>query len=224
MPTSPLSFRPAPSRTAAARAGAAVALAALTAAGAAVLGTPAAFAAPGDSGDVTVHRTTTSVRDQKVCGLYLDASDFDASQSVSWSIAAQPPVVDGSVLSGTLALPASGHGRTADLVLPTGQYKLTWAIAGGNGAGKHKVFKVDCAGAPLSPTATVPGAGTGGQGGPGAGPGGLDGGPNGGPAAGGGGLARTQDFSPVAGAAAVGLVVTGGVVYLRLRRRTDGAA
>ncbi|GAA5010572.1 hypothetical protein [Streptomyces siamensis] len=229
MPTSPLSFRPAPSRTAAARAGAAVALAALTAAGAAALGTPAAFAAPGDNGDVKVHSTTTSVDDQrdepKVCGFYLDAFNFDPNQSVSWSIAAQPPVVDGSVLSGTLALPASGHGRTADLVLPSGQYKLTWAIAGGNGAGKHKVFKVDCAGATPSPTpsptTTPPGGGTGG---PGGGPGGSDGGPNGGPPAGGGGLARTQDFSPVAGAAAVGLVVTGGVVYLRLRRRTDGAA
>ncbi|GGN90228.1 hypothetical protein GCM10011579_085990 [Streptomyces albiflavescens] len=222
MPTSSLP------RRVGARTGAA-ALAALTVAGAALLGAPAAVAAPGDNGDVKIHEAGTPVDDQnnepKVCKFYLDAFNFDGLESIRWSIEPQPPVAGSEPLNGTIILPPSGHGWTGELSLPNGQYKLTWTFEGENGAGKQKVFKVDCpTGTPSptpspSPTRTGPGTPSPTPSPTRTGPGG----PHGGPPAGGGGVAP-RDFSPVAGAAAVGLVVTGGVVYLRLRRRPDGAA
>jgi hypothetical protein len=134
------------------------ALAALAVAGTALLGAPAAVAAPGDNGDVKVHDSNTPVddprNDPKVCHFYLDGFNFDSNQLVTWSIANQPPVAGPAVLSGSLQLPASGHGRTGELVLPDGQYKLTWNFAGENGAGKQKVFKVDCPPATPTPTPT----------------------------------------------------------------------
>ncbi|MER5472097.1 hypothetical protein [Streptomyces sp. NPDC002685] len=220
MSTSSLSRRSGPRRGAGA-------LVTLAVAGTALLGAPAA-AAPGDNRDVKVHDSGTGVDDPRddptVCHFYLDGFNFDPGQQVTWFIVTQPLVAGGANLRGSLDLP-SGHGRTPELTLPDGQYKLTWRFVGANGAGESKVFKVDCpVGVPTSsPTATPtrPGGGPGGStGGPGGGPGG----PNGGPPAGGGGLAHPQNFSPVAGAAAVGLVVAGGVVFLRLRRRPDGAA
>ncbi|MCX4992009.1 MULTISPECIES: hypothetical protein [unclassified Streptomyces] len=224
MSTSSLSRRSGPRRGAGA-------LVTLAVAGTALLGAPAAVAAPGDNGDVKVHDSGTGVddprEDPKVCHFYLDGFNFDPGQQVTWFIVTQPLVAGGANLRGSLDLP-SGHARTPELTLPDGQYKLTWRFVGENGAGKSKVFRVDCPiGIPTSsPSAspTGPGGGPGGStGGPG-GPGGGPGGPNGGPPAGGGGMAHPQDFSPVAGAAAVGLVVAGGVVFLRLRRRPDGAA
>ena len=209
MPTSPLP------RRVSARAGATAAVAALTIAGTALVGASAAFAAPGDNGDVKIHAVGTPFQSQrnepKVCTFYLDAFNFDVVQGITWSIGTQPALPGGATLAGVVRL-VSGTGHTVPLTLPDGQYKLTWKIIGGNGAGKHKVFKVDCSTATPPPTTRA-----GVIGGPG-------GGPYGGPPAGGGGLAHPQDFSPVAGAAAVGLVVVGGVVYLRLRRRPDGAA
>jgi hypothetical protein len=221
MSTSSLSYRSVPRRGAGA-------LAALAVAGTVLLGAPAAVAAPGDNGDVKIHDANTAVDNQrddpKVCRFYLDGFNFDPGQRITWFIVTQPQVAGGANLSGSLDLP-TGQGRTPlpNLTLPDGQYKLTWRFAGENGAGKSKVFKVDCPSGGPSPSAspsvtpTGPGGGSGGpQGGPG--------GPNGGPPAGGGGLAHPQNFSPVAGAAAAGLVVAGGVVFLRLRRRPDGAA
>ncbi|WP_330303463.1 MULTISPECIES: hypothetical protein [unclassified Streptomyces] len=215
MSTSSLPCRPGTRRRASA-------LVALAVAGTAMLGAPAAFAAPGDNGDVKVHDSHTAVNDQrddpKVCQFYLDGFDFDGAQKITWSIETQPHVDGGATLAGGLTIPASGDGRTAGLFsLPKGQYKLTWNFEGESGAGKQKVFRVDCR--PGGPTST-PTPPKGGPGGPGGGPGG----PHGGPHAGGGGLAHIQDFSPVVGAAAAGLVMAGGVVYLRLRRRPDGAA
>jgi hypothetical protein len=203
MPTSPLPRR----------SGATAALAALTVAGTALLGAPAAVAAPGDNGDVKVHDSGTSVDNQRddprVCRFYLDGFNFDTVQHITWSIVTQPLVAGGTTLAGSLDLPPSGHGRTPEfpdtLGLPDGQYKLTWKLHP-TSPGKQKVFRVDCGTPTPAPTLIRPG------------------GPHGGPPAGGGGLAHPQDFSPVAGAAAAGLVVAGGVVYLRLRRRTDGAA
>ncbi|MFE2299963.1 hypothetical protein ACFXAW_17390 [Streptomyces sp. NPDC059445] len=226
------------------------ALAALAVAGTALLGAPAAVAAPGDNGDVKVHDANTPFDNQrddpKVCRFYLDGFNFDAGQQISWSIAHQPGAAGDPVLAGTLAASPTGRAGTRILTLPDGQYKLTWNFQGENGAGKSKVFKVDCPVSAPSPTPTGSGApsgtpgpqggpggqqgGPGGQqGGPGGQPGGPGGqqggqGPNGGPPAGGGGLAHARDFSPVAGAAAAGLVVAGGVVFLRLRRRGNGAA
>ncbi|MET9903566.1 hypothetical protein [Streptomyces sp. NPDC006446] len=221
MSTSPLPRRSGPRR-------AAGALVTLAVAGTALLGAPAAVAAPGDNGDVKVHDSGTGVddpaEDAKVCHFYLDGFNFDPGQQVTWFIVTQPLVAGGANLRGSLDLP-SGHARTPELTLPDGQYKLTWRFVGENGAGKSKVFKVDCPiGIPTSSPSASPTGPGGGPGGSTGGPGGGHGGPNGGPPAGGGGMAHPQDFSPVAGAAAVGLVVAGGVVFLRLRRRPDGAA
>ncbi|MFJ6835033.1 hypothetical protein [Streptomyces sp. NPDC091209] len=221
MSTSTLSHRSVPRRGAGA-------LAALAVAGAALLGAPAAFAAPGDNGDVKIHDASTAVDDQrddpKVCRFYLDGFNFDPGQRITWAILTQPLVAGGANLRGSLDLP-TGQGRTPlpNFTLPDGQYKLTWRFVGENGAGKSKVFKVACPLGGPSPTPSPSTTTTGPGGGPG-GPQGGPGGPNGGPPAGGGGLAHPQNFSPVAGAAAAGLVVAGGVVFLRLRRRPDGAA
>ncbi|WP_406503883.1 hypothetical protein [Streptomyces sp. NBC_00212] len=182
------------------------AVAALTLAGTALAGTPAAFAAPGDNGDVKIHAMGTLFTDQsnnpKVCGFYLDAFNFDTVQGVTWNISPQPARAGGATLTGAVRLTA-GTGYTAPLTLPDGEYKLVWNIAGGNGAGKQKVFKVDCA------PASTPRAAT----------------PVGGVPAGGGGLAQTPGVTQAGAAAGVGLVSVAGVLYIRrLRRRTDGAA
>ncbi|MFF1478026.1 hypothetical protein ACFVYD_10675 [Streptomyces sp. NPDC058301] len=166
---------------------------------------PAAHAAPGDNGDVKIHnlgtRFTDTRNEPKVCGFYLDAFNFDVAQGITWSIQTQPLRAGGATLNGTITL-ASGTGHTLPLSLPDGQYKLTWNITGAKGAGKHKVFKVDC----LPVTR-----------------------PAGGPNAGGGGLAGTdgvtEGVSPAAGIAALGLVGVSGVLFVRrLRRRPHGAA
>jgi len=204
-----------------ARLTAATALAALTVTGTALAGAPAAFAAPvpGDNGTVKIHTPDTDPGDPrdepKVCEFYLDGTGFDAMQKFHWSIETQPHVQGGDTASGDLVADATGAAHTDNVPLEDGMYKLTWKFEGENGAGKMKVFKVDCAGSTPSPTPTPTPTST---------PPGGPGGPHGGPPAGGGGLARTEGFSPVAGAAAAGLVVVGGVVYFRLRRRPDGAA
>lgn len=211
-PPSPTVRRPAVTATAALALG-------LT--GAALAGASAAHAAPGDNGDVKVHNLGIPFTDQrdeaKVCGFYLDAFNFDVAQGITWSIQTQPLKAGGAGLGGSIAL-ASGVGHTLPLSLPDGQYKLTWKITGGNGAGKMKVFKVDC-----RPIAIPPGGSTGGS------TGGGTGGPHGGPNAGGGGLAGTEGSTdgipPAAGIAALGLVGVSGVLFVRrLRRRSHGAA
>jgi hypothetical protein len=180
-------------------------LTALAAGGAVLLGAPSAVAAPGDNGDVKVHMAGTAVparaNQPKVCKFYLDAFNFDVAQGINWTIAPQSAQAGTTTtLSGSVTL-ANGAGVTENLMLPSGHYKLTWVVVDGNGAGKHKVFKVDCPNRPNVP-----------------------GGPNGGPPAGGGGLARDAAFTPVAGAAAVGAAAVGGVAWFRLRRRSHGAA
>ncbi|MFH8801746.1 hypothetical protein ACH4F6_19440 [Streptomyces sp. NPDC017936] len=181
----------------------AAALTALAAGGAVLLGAPSAAAAPGDNGDIKVHSVGTAVAAQlnqpKVCRFYLDAFNFDVAQGVTWAIAPQSAQAGtDSTQTGVITL-ANGAGVTENLMLPTGQYRLTWTVVGGQGAGKQKVFQVDCPDLP-------------------------PGGPNGGPPAGAGGLAREAAFTPVAGAAAVGLAAVGGVAWFRLRRRSHGAA
>ncbi|MEU1039761.1 hypothetical protein ACFYP4_28050 [Streptomyces sp. NPDC005551] len=188
----------------------AAALAALTLAGSALAGAQAAVAAPvpavpGAAGDVKIHKVGTPFSDPrdepKVCEFYLDATNFDVAPSLTYVIQSQPPSPSGATLNGTVAL-ASGGGHSDPLALPDGQYKLT--VTGGTGTPKEKVFHVDC---PADASAAPSRA------------------PQGGVHAGGGGLAESGAISPFAGAAAVGLVVAGGVVYFRLlRRRPDGAA
>ncbi|MER5429247.1 LPXTG cell wall anchor domain-containing protein [Streptomyces sp. NPDC002588] len=118
---------------------------------AALLLAPAAHAAGGDNGDVKTHRSTTDEFDQrdepKVCSFYLDAFAFDGVQAVGWHIEAwadNDAEKGETVKTGSITLDSNGHGRTQDLSLPDGQYKLFWNFEGENGAAKHKVFKVDC--------------------------------------------------------------------------------
>jgi hypothetical protein len=107
--------------------------------------------APGDNGTVKVHRTTTSADDPRnephVCGFYLVGFHFDAGQQVAWHIVSWPPTGNRTeVLHGTLTLDQNGHGRTSDLSLTDGHYKLYWNFTGENGRAKQKVFWVKCAG------------------------------------------------------------------------------
>ncbi|MFI8326026.1 hypothetical protein [Streptomyces sp. NPDC085529] len=194
----------------------------LALAGLALLGAgQPAYAAPGDNGDVKIHKRSTPANDQrndpKVCKFYLAAFNFDEDQEITWKIEPQPAKPGGATLSGGFTLP-TGTGRTADdYSLPDGMYKLTWNFAGEQGAGKHKVFQVDCD--------NGNGNGNGGNGGHG-----HHKPPHGPVGAGGGGsaeIAADEDASAFGVGAAVtaGLAGTVGLVLIRRsRRRNDGAA
>ncbi|MGW4053378.1 hypothetical protein ACWENA_21350 [Streptomyces sp. NPDC004779] len=112
-------------------------------------GAPAAYAAPGDNGDVKIHSVGTPLDDQrnepKVCDFYLAASNFETVQRVRWEIAPQPASASARTLDGTLRL-TTGAGRTGRLALPDGTYRLTWTFEGAQATGKFKVFQVDCPG------------------------------------------------------------------------------
>lgn len=105
--------------------------------------------AHGDNGTVKIHRSSTPESDPRnephVCVFYLDGFGFDPGQQVAWQIASWPPTGDRSeVASGALVLDANGHGRTTDMTLPDGHYKLYWNFAGEKGRAKQKVFWVAC--------------------------------------------------------------------------------
>ncbi|MET9380034.1 LPXTG cell wall anchor domain-containing protein [Streptomyces sp. NPDC002928] len=122
-------------------------------ASAALFAAPSAHAtAPGDNGTVKIHDATTGEEPRRnephVCTFYLDAFGFDAAQQVDWHIEAWAPTAatkGETVKSGAITLDTDGHGRTEDLSLPDGHYKLFWNFAGEKGAAKHKVFWTDCA-------------------------------------------------------------------------------
>ncbi|MEU0387466.1 LPXTG cell wall anchor domain-containing protein [Streptomyces chartreusis] len=121
------------------------------AASAVLLLAPAAHATPpGDNGTVKIHDASTDEElrrnEPHVCSFYLDAFGFDGGQEVDWHIDAIPPSENKgeTVKSGALTLDAEGHGRTEDLSLPDGHYKLFWNFDGEKGAAKHKVFWTDC--------------------------------------------------------------------------------
>ncbi|MBQ1089560.1 LPXTG cell wall anchor domain-containing protein [Streptomyces sp. B93] len=125
----------------------------VTAASSAVLlAAPAALAtAPGDNGTVKIHDAVTGEEQRQnephVCTFYLDAFGFDGVQEVDWRIDAWAPsaeVKGETVESGAITLDAEGHGRTDDLSLPDGHYKLFWNFEGEHGSAKHKVFWTDC--------------------------------------------------------------------------------
>ncbi|MCD7441594.1 LPXTG cell wall anchor domain-containing protein [Streptomyces lincolnensis] len=119
---------------------------------AAFLAVPSAHATPpGDNGTVKIHDATTGEELRKnephVCTFYLDAFGFDAVQEVDWHIEAWAPsagVKGETVKSGAITLDGDGHGRTQELSLPDGHYKLFWNFDGEKGAAKHKVFWTDC--------------------------------------------------------------------------------
>ncbi|MFI1939521.1 LPXTG cell wall anchor domain-containing protein [Streptomyces purpureus] len=105
----------------------------------------------GDNGTVKIHDARTAADDRrnepKVCAFYLDGFGFDALQKVIWHIeawAVNELDKGETVKAGSLTLDGSGHGRTPDMTLPDGQYKLFWNFEGENGKAKHKVFKSDC--------------------------------------------------------------------------------
>lgn len=119
----------------------------------------------GDNGTVKVHRTTTSADDPRnephVCGFYLVGFHFDAGQQVSWRIVSWPPTGNRTeVLHGTLTLGQDGHGRTTDLSLANGHYKLYWNFNGEKGHAKQKVFWVKCASSTPTPAPTPSPSGT----------------------------------------------------------------
>ncbi|MCX3060659.1 hypothetical protein [Streptomyces beihaiensis] len=123
------------------------------AASASLLVAPSASAtgAPGDNGDVKIHKSSTSEdlrrNEPHVCSFYLDAFDFDGVQKVEWHIEAWAPtakVKGETVKTGSLTLDSAGHGRTADMTLPDGHYKLFWNFNGEHGKAKHKVFWTKC--------------------------------------------------------------------------------
>ncbi|QCD56386.1 LPXTG cell wall anchor domain-containing protein [Streptomyces hawaiiensis] len=121
------------------------------AASAVLLLVPAAHATPpGDNGTVKIHDASTGAElrrnEPHVCAFYLDAFGFDGGQEVDWRIDAIPPSENKgeTVKSGALTLDARGHGRSEDLSLPGGHYKLFWNFEGEKGSAKHKVFWTDC--------------------------------------------------------------------------------
>lgn len=116
-----------------------------------LLSAPAASATPpGDNGTVKIHDASTSEELRKnephVCTFYLDAFGFDGGQQVTWKIVEMPPTGTKGVEAetGSLELDLDGHGRTAELSLPDGHYKLVWNFDGEHGRAKHKVFWTSC--------------------------------------------------------------------------------
>ncbi|MCC5480044.1 LPXTG cell wall anchor domain-containing protein [Streptomyces sp. NPDC059680] len=207
---------------------------------------PAAHAAPpGDNGDVKIHKSTTDESDERnqphVCSFYLDAFHFDGGQQVDWRIEVWAPTggtKGTTVKSGALSLDGDGHGRTSDMTLPDGHYKLFWNFAGEKGAAKHKVFWTDCqssgggGGTPssgpssgatssaspapssspsssVSPSSSAPGSASSSSPAPSSSP----------SAQGGGGLAETGNGVPVGALSGVAAVLVGAGGYLVVRRR-----
>lgn len=138
-------------------------------AAAALLSAPAAAhaTAPGDNGTVKIHDASTGEELRKnephVCEFYVDAFGFDSVQQVSWHIETWAPtaaVKGETVKSGAITLDGEGHGRTGDMTLPDGHYKLFWNFEGEKGSAKHKVFWTDCEdeeqGSGSSPTPSAP--------------------------------------------------------------------
>ncbi|MET9537816.1 hypothetical protein ABZY16_09965 [Streptomyces sp. NPDC006553] len=224
------------------------ALATLALGGVTLAGAPAAFAAPGDNGDVKVHRqgtpdTSQANHPQVGCIFRFAAFNFDGLQSIQWNIyeqPGQPGNQDPSLKNGSIAVDSNGDGHTDDITgLATGMYKVEWTWVGQNGAAKSKVFRVNC------PDGGNGGNGNGGNGNGGNGNGGNGNGGNGnggngnggyghhkpphGPVgAGGGGSAEiaTDDSSSfgIGAAVAAGLAGTAGLVLIRRSRRRDNGA
>ncbi|MFC8784469.1 LPXTG cell wall anchor domain-containing protein [Streptomyces nigra] len=195
----------------------------------AVLCPPAAAhaTAPGDNGTVKIHDSATGEElrrnEPHVCTFYLDAFGFDRAQQVDWHIEVWAPtagVKGETVRSGALTLDGEGHGRTADLTLPDGHYKLFWNFAGEKGSAKHKVFWTDCGeedgdggtpSSPSAPSASPAPSESAAEAAPSVSPS---------PQGGEGDLAETGSGAPVGllSAAAAALLGAGGYLVLRRRR------
>ncbi|MFI6949862.1 hypothetical protein [Streptomyces sp. NPDC050422] len=134
---------PASVRTRSVRAGTAVA-AVVAVAGATLAGASAAYAAPGDSGDIDIRSAgwnSSGGDGVEVCKFVLSASNFESFPAVAWTITAQPPTVPpGDTLRSTLPL-VNGSARSQEYLLPEGTYQLVWITPAGL---KQKSFRVDC--------------------------------------------------------------------------------
>ncbi|CAD5917479.1 MULTISPECIES: hypothetical protein [Streptomyces] len=131
-------------RSRSARTGAKVAVA-VAVAGATLAGAPAAYALPGDSGDIDIRSVSWHSRGDRdgveVCKFVLAASNFESLPSVPWTITEQPPTVPpGTTLLDTLPL-INGSARSETYLLPEGTYQLVWVVPVGP---KQKSFKVEC--------------------------------------------------------------------------------
>ncbi|MFJ3089800.1 MULTISPECIES: hypothetical protein [unclassified Streptomyces] len=130
--------------SASARSRSARAVAAIAVAAATLGGASAAFAAPGDSGDIDIRPGGWAARGgdgNEVCKFVLQASNFGDMPAVPWTITAQPPTVPpGDTLASTLPL-VNGSARSQEYLLPEGTYQLVWIVPSGP---KNKAFKVDC--------------------------------------------------------------------------------
>ncbi|MGO4633657.1 hypothetical protein AB4225_22380 [Streptomyces sp. 2RAF24] len=202
-------------------------------------GAPAAFAAPGDDGDIKVHHAGTVEPDQsndpQVCEFHFAAFNFNDLTTIHWDIYNQPPGTPPAVRSGDIALDSAHNGYSPDMTLPDGMYKVEVTWVGQQGAKKSKVFRVSCDN-PTTPPTTPPPSTSGVSSNGGGDNGGGNGGhghhkpPHGPVGAGGGGAADTtasDDGSAfgVGSALAAGLAGTAGLILIRrARRRNDGAA
>ncbi|CCA56236.1 hypothetical protein SVEN_2950 [Streptomyces venezuelae ATCC 10712] len=123
-----------------------------------------AHGSKGDNGTVKIHESKTGqeikANQPHVCEFYLDGFKFDSAQEISWVIDGHPPTADLKGLSGKLTLDASGNGRTEDMKLPDGHYKLEWTFNGENGKAKQKTFWIDCEDEPGTPGTETPGTET----------------------------------------------------------------
>ncbi|WP_405781028.1 hypothetical protein [Streptomyces sp. NBC_00859] len=202
------------SRPSAVRTGMA-ALGALALTGVSLVGASSATAAPGDSGDVRIHKPGTSATDTRdattVCKFNLAASNFGPDlATIPWTIKPAPPNPNLPSLVSSLPV-LNGTGATTNLALPNGQYQLTWTAPGA----KSKSFKVECPqqGHPGS-SHTVSHHRT----------------PLGAVHAGGGGVPDVQNAAADTGSPVGPLLVTGalgaaGLIFVRrARRRAHGAA
>lgn len=101
----------------------------------------------GNNGTVKIHDADTDDDDNrnepKVCRFYLAGFKFDKNQRGTWRIVGHSPTAGNRGLSGNWgAADNNGNWRTTVMTLSDGHYKLT--VDTGKGAGKHKVFWVDC--------------------------------------------------------------------------------
>ncbi|MER6421814.1 LPXTG cell wall anchor domain-containing protein [Streptomyces sp. NPDC001137] len=197
---------------------------------------------PGDNGTVKIHDATTGEElkrnEPHVCTFYLDAFGFDAVQQVDWHIEAWAPtagVKGETVKTGAITLDAEGHGRTADMSLPDGHYKLFWNFDGEKGAAKHKVFWTDCedseggggstpspsasssaSASPSASSSSSPSPGSSSSSEPSSGSASASASPQGGS---GGDLAETGNGAPVGLLSGVAAALVAGGGYLVVRRR-----
>ncbi|MFJ4970041.1 hypothetical protein [Streptomyces sp. NPDC088755] len=183
---------------------AAAAAGALVVTGMCVAGAAPAVAAPGDSGELKVHRAGTPYGDSrdetKVCRFNLSADNFETVTLINVTITPQPPQPTRPTVTAAVTL-AAGKGHSQDYSLPNGRYQVSWTFPGG--VLKKKVFTVDCR-------------------------------PSGGVPAGGGGVPTVESSTAsgdgmsvgTASALAAGGVGAAGLFLARraARRRADGAA